>query len=95
MNSCSPLTQFKATTLISISTIQSSALKQKKLRDEIAQQFPVLVSRLVNWPVGPHVKPMFQVNFPPAEFGSLVPLRIVKRRGLSVLIHPNSGRPRR
>lgn len=64
------------------------------LREEIAQRFSVLLGRWHDKLVGPHMRPMYQVAFAPAEFARLVPWLMVNRRGLAVLVHPNTGHPR-
>jgi aromatic ring-cleaving dioxygenase len=64
------------------------------LREEIARRFSVLIGRWHDRPVGPHVRPMYQVAFSPVEFGRFVPWLTVNRRGVAVLIHPNTGKPK-
>lgn len=64
------------------------------LREEIAQRFSVLLGRWHDSLVGPHTRPMYQVAFAPAEFAHLVPWLMLNRRGLAVLVHPNTGRSR-
>jgi DOPA 4,5-dioxygenase len=44
--------------------------------------------------VGPHVQAMYQIAFPPELFPTLVPFIMMNRMGLTVLVHPQSGRPR-
>ncbi|WP_186121211.1 DOPA 4,5-dioxygenase family protein [Burkholderia gladioli] len=63
------------------------------LREDIGQRFPVLLGRWHDRPIGPHARPMYQVAFKPMEFSRFVPWLMLNRRGLAVLIHPNTGRP--
>jgi aromatic ring-cleaving dioxygenase len=65
------------------------------LREQIGARFPAAV--LGRWhavPVGPHPAAMYQIAFPNALFPSLVPFIALNRQGLTVLVHPESGRPR-
>lgn len=64
------------------------------LREEIAERFAVLIGRWHDRLVGPHAKPMYQVAFATAEFDRFVPWLMLNRRGLAVLIHPNTGQPK-
>lgn len=64
------------------------------LREEIAQRFSVVLGRWHDRLVGPHTRPMYQVAFAPAEFPRLVPWLMLNRRGLAVLIHPETSQPR-
>jgi aromatic ring-cleaving dioxygenase len=45
-------------------------------------------------PVGPHPQAMYQVAFPPELFPRLVPWLALNRAGLTVLVHPETGRAR-
>jgi aromatic ring-cleaving dioxygenase len=65
------------------------------LREEISQRFSVLIGRWHDRLVGPHTRPMYLVAFPPEELPRFVPWLMINRRGLAVLIHPNTGHPRR
>jgi DOPA 4,5-dioxygenase len=65
------------------------------LRDQIAERFSVLLGRRHDRPIGPHARPMFQVAFDIGEFDRMVPWLMLNRQGLTVLVHPNTGHPRR
>jgi DOPA 4,5-dioxygenase len=64
-----------------------------KLRAMIEERFPVRMGRWHDVPVGPHPCAMYQVAFAPDQFRELVPFLMMNRMGLSVLLHPESGRP--
>ena len=64
-----------------------------ELRDEIAVRFSVRLGRWHDVPVGPHPVAMYQVAFLPTLFATFVPWLMLNRRGLTVLIHPNTGAP--
>lgn len=61
------------------------------LRGEMDTRFNVSLGRWHDMPVGPHPKAMYQVLFAPEEFGKLVPWLMINRRGLDILVHPDSG----
>ncbi|NMJ43644.1 DOPA 4,5-dioxygenase family protein [Roseomonas sp. JC162] len=64
-----------------------------RLREGIADAFPE--ARLGRWhdvPVGPHPQAMYQVAFAPALFPTLMPFIALNREGLTVLVHPETGR---
>ncbi len=66
----------------------------EKLRERVAERFVV---RNGNWhdvPVGPHPSAMFQISFAKEVFPQIVPFLMLNRAGLTVLVHPNTDRPR-
>lgn len=65
-----------------------------RLRDLIAERFTLRIGSWHDGPVGPHTKGMYQLAFAVAEFSRLVPWLMLNRDGLSILIHPNTRRPR-
>ena len=64
------------------------------VRQWISERFVVQMGRVHDAPVGPHGAPMYQVAFSPDVFAALTPWLMLNRLGLSVLIHPNTGRAR-
>lgn len=62
-----------------------------ELRAELEANFDVELGRWRDEPVGPHPKPMYQVAFGPAEFPRMVPWLMLNRRGLTILVHPETG----
>jgi aromatic ring-cleaving dioxygenase len=65
------------------------------IREEIARRFAVWVGDLWDKPIGPHPLPMFEIAFKTNQFAEIVPWLMLNRNGLAVLVHPNTGRPRR
>lgn len=64
------------------------------LRAWIEARFTVRMGRWHDVPVGPHPTAMYQVAFAPDQFPTLVPFLMLNRQGLTILLHPESGRPR-
>jgi len=62
----------------------------ERLRGAIGNRFGVELGRWRDEPVGPHPAPMYQAAFPAAEFPRIVPWLMLNRRGLSVLVHPQT-----
>ena len=65
-----------------------------ELRQQIEDRFTVRMGRWHEVPVGPHVQAMYQIAFEVALFAELVPFLMLNRQGLSILVHPEAGRPR-
>jgi DOPA 4,5-dioxygenase len=63
------------------------------VREGLAR-FEGRMGRVHEAPVGPHTRGMFQFAFAPAQFAAVVPWLMLNRRGLSILLHPETGRPR-
>jgi aromatic ring-cleaving dioxygenase len=61
------------------------------LRKELADRFEVVMGRWRDKPVGPHPEWSYQVAFAPALFGEIVPWLALNRRGLTILVHPDTG----
>ena len=62
------------------------------VRAGIAAAFPAaLLGRWHDAPIGPHTRGMYQVAFPPPLLPALLPWLMLNRRGLAVLVHPETG----
>ena len=65
----------------------------ERLRTAIGQAFPdAVLGRWHDVPVGPHPQAMYQVAFTPALMPALLPFIALNREGLTVLVHPETGR---
>ena len=64
------------------------------LRTQIGDRFRVTLGRVHDQPIGPHARSMYQVAFDVATFGKFVPWLMLNRRGLTVLVHPNTDNER-
>ena len=65
------------------------------VRTAVAERFDVQLGRWHDVEVGPHTQAMYQIVFGPELFGELVPWLMLNRRGLDILVHPDTGWPRR
>jgi DOPA 4,5-dioxygenase len=64
------------------------------LRDSIGARFKVQLGRVHDVAIGPHTSPMYQVAFGHDAFADFVAWLMLNHGGLSVLVHPNTGRDR-
>jgi DOPA 4,5-dioxygenase len=62
-----------------------------ELRAQIEERFEMIMGRWHDEQVGPHTVSMYQVAFENEVFAEIVPWLMVNRRGLSILVHPNTG----
>ncbi len=62
-----------------------------RLREALERGFHVIMGRWRDEPVGPHPQSMYQVKFGPDEFARVVPWLMLNRRGLNILVHPETG----
>ncbi|MEE8395697.1 MAG: DOPA 4,5-dioxygenase family protein [bacterium] len=70
---------------------QASRADAAWVRGQLDLNFSVQMGRWRDEPVGPHPEPMYQVAFEGDQFAAIVPWLMANRRGLTVLVHPNSG----
>lgn len=63
----------------------------RELRRQIASLFNLQVGAIHSKPVGPHLKPMFQVLIPLGKLNKIIPWLMENRSDLSILIHGESG----
>jgi len=71
-----------------------SKAQAARLRESIATQFTTQLGRWHDVPVGPHTQAMYQVAFAVDVFPAIVPWMMLGRGSLTILVHPNTGRPR-
>lgn len=68
-----------------------SKSKASALRADLGEFFDVQLGRMHDTPVGPHLSGMYLVVFGLQEFEKIVPWLMLNRRGLDILIHPETG----
>ena len=62
-----------------------------RIRESIEKNFAVEIGRWHDEPIGPHRNAMYQVKIVVAEFNRILPWLMLNRRGLNILVHPNTG----
>jgi aromatic ring-cleaving dioxygenase len=63
-----------------------------RLREHILENFAdIRIGRWRDFPVGPHPRWSYQVAFDAALFAEIVPWLMVRRGGLAILVHPDTG----
>lgn len=62
----------------------------RSVRLGIESRFTCVLGRWHDLPVGPHPKSQYQVAFAPDTFSKIVPWLMLNRRGLTVVVHPNT-----
>lgn len=62
-----------------------------EIREALGARPEVQLGRWRDEPVGPHPLPMFQAAFAAGAFAEIVPWLMLNRRGLSILVHPETG----
>jgi len=82
-----PITGYHAHIYYDAASRETAAM----VRAEVERTFVVRMGRWRDEPVGPHPQPMYQVAFEPAVFAEIVPWLMLNRRGLTVLVHPETG----
>ena len=75
-------------------TAPDSRARAAQLREWVEARFTVRMGRWHDLPVGPHPTAMYQIAFLPEVFPKLAPFIMLNRMELTVLLHPESGRPR-
>jgi DOPA 4,5-dioxygenase len=61
------------------------------IRREVAAAFPVSLNNWNDRLVGPHPCWSYEISFPAALLGAIVPWLMQNRRGLTIFLHPLTG----
>lgn len=67
----------------------AEALREKALQDLAGKTIGIY--RLVDRNVGPHTRPMFEIQFKPERLGEMLLWLMENRNGLAVLVHRVTG----
>jgi len=62
-----------------------------QLREEVGERFVAVLGRWHDEAVGPHPISMYQIAFEVEEFPRIVPFLMLNRKGLRILVHPETG----
>jgi len=62
-----------------------------RIREAVEDRFEVVMGRWHDKPVGPHPMWSYQIAFDAALFGEIIPFLALRREGLTVFVHPNTG----
>ncbi len=62
-----------------------------RLCEEAGRLFPLSIGHMHRKPVGPHPCWSCQLEFEPEIFGKVIPWLSLRRNGLVIFIHPNTG----
>lgn len=65
-----------------------------ELRTRVEQRFTARIGPLRDGPAGPHLFAQYSIAFGAEQFSTLVPFLMMNRMGLTLLVHPLSGRSR-
>jgi aromatic ring-cleaving dioxygenase len=60
----------------------------ERLRQRLAERFPIEIGPNSGGAAGPHPVPQFQIIFGRKEFQHVVPWLMLNREGLDILLHP-------